>query len=106
LLCLDPGNVEVYSIAEKLERTLEANQIETLLDDREGLSPGVKFKDADLLGFPLRVVVGAKGLKDGIVEVKDRRTKDLIKTKPQDLLDTILKMRSRIMQGLDEAKGR
>jgi prolyl-tRNA synthetase len=37
----------------------------------------VKFKDADLLGMPLRVVVGAKGLKDGTVEVRDRRTKKM-----------------------------
>ena len=50
-----------------------------LHDDRDGLSPGVKFKDADLLGMPLRLTVGAKGLKDGIVELRDRRTKEVIK---------------------------
>jgi prolyl-tRNA synthetase len=37
----------------------------------------VKFKDADLLGMPLRIVVGAKGLKDGTAELRDRRTKKI-----------------------------
>ena len=44
-----------------------------LLDDRDGVSPGVKFKDAELIGVPTIVVVG-RGLADGVVEVKDRRT--------------------------------
>jgi prolyl-tRNA synthetase len=106
LLCLDPGNVEVLSVAEKLEKTLESNGLEVLLDDREGLSPGVKFKDADLLGFPLRAVVGAKGLKEGVVELRDRRTKEVSKVKPDDLLAAINERRTRIMQELEEAKGR
>ncbi|MCL1893243.1 MAG: proline--tRNA ligase [Holophagaceae bacterium] len=106
LLCLDPSNNEVMEVAEKLEKVLEAGGIEVLVDDREGLSPGVKFKDADLLGFPLRVVVGAKGLKDGIVEIKNRRTKEVIKVIPDELLDSILNLRSRIMQELEDAKGR
>jgi prolyl-tRNA synthetase len=106
LLCLDPGDPQVAALAESLEKELESNQIETLLDDREGLSPGVKFKDADLLGFPLRVVVGAKGLKEGMIEVRGRRDKQTTKIGPQDLLATVLKMRAQILQGLEEAKGR
>jgi prolyl-tRNA synthetase len=106
ILCLDVGNGEVMDVAAKLEKTLESNGIETLLDDREGLSPGVKFKDADLLGFPLRAVVGAKGLKDGVVELRDRRTKETKKVKPIEFLDAVLEMRSRIMKELEESKGR
>lgn len=49
-----------------------------LLDDREE-RPGVKFKDADLIGVPLRVVIGGKGLLAGIVEVKPRASKDVQK---------------------------
>ena len=45
--------------------------MDVLLDDRD-LRPGVKFKDADLIGVPLRVVVGTKGLKQGAVELKRR----------------------------------
>ena len=44
-----------------------------LYDDRRKVSPGVKFKDAELIGVPTIVVVG-KGLDDGTIEVKDRRT--------------------------------
>jgi prolyl-tRNA synthetase len=79
LLSLDAGKPDVATVAERAELELEAAGFEVLHDDREGLSPGVKFKDADLLGMPLRVVVGAKGLKDGTVELKDRRTKKMEK---------------------------
>ncbi|MCL1908269.1 MAG: proline--tRNA ligase [Holophagaceae bacterium] len=106
LLCLDSGNAEVMEIAERLEKILVSGGIDVLLDDREGLSPGVKFKDADLLGFPLRAVVGARGLKEGIVELRDRRTKEVQKIKPEALLDSVLEMRDRIMRDLETAKGR
>jgi prolyl-tRNA synthetase len=79
LLSLDAGKPEVATVADRAERDLEAAGFEVLHDDRDGLSPGVKFKDADLLGMPLRIVVGAKGLKDGTVELKDRRTKKMEK---------------------------
>ena len=47
--------------------------METLYDDREE-RPGVKFKDADLIGIPMQITVGGKGLAQGVVEVKNRRT--------------------------------
>ena len=75
LLSLDAAKADVAAAAGRGERDLEAAGFEVLHDDREGLSPGVKFKDADLLGMPLRVVIGAKGLKDGTAELRDRRTK-------------------------------
>ncbi len=59
--------------AEQLAADLEAAGVRVLLDDRVGISPGVKFKDAELLGVPTIVVVG-RGITDGLVEVKDRRT--------------------------------
>ncbi|WP_170127920.1 proline--tRNA ligase [Euzebya rosea] len=61
--------------AETLAAELEAAGLEVLLDDRMGVSPGVKFNDAELLGVPTIVVVG-RGLDSGVVEVKDRRTGD------------------------------
>jgi prolyl-tRNA synthetase len=86
LLSLDAGKPDVAAAAERAEHDLEAAGFEVLHDDREGLSPGVKFKDADLLGMPLRVVVGAKGLKDGTVELKDRRTKKMEKVPFDELV--------------------
>ncbi len=106
LLNLDPGNAEVNDTANRLERELESAGFEVLHDEREGMSPGAKFKDADLLGFPLRVMVGSKGLKDGIVELKDRRTKELQKVKPEELLGAVQSAKARILTELHEAGGR
>jgi prolyl-tRNA synthetase len=79
LICLlDPKLPEAVAMAEKLAAAAEAAGADVLLDDREE-RPGVKFKDADLIGVPLRVVIGGKGLKDGIVEVKPRASKDVQK---------------------------
>jgi prolyl-tRNA synthetase len=68
---LDPAVPEVAAVAARLEADLEAAGVDVIVDDREE-RPGVKFKDADLIGFPVRVVVGAKGLAQGGVEVKRR----------------------------------
>ena len=75
---LDPDKAEVTAVADELEAKLEASGIDVLVDDRAE-RPGVKFKDADLIGFPVRVVVGAKGLANGGVEIK-RRADDKSKT--------------------------
>ncbi|MDR2347347.1 MAG: proline--tRNA ligase [Bifidobacteriaceae bacterium] len=63
----------VFEAAEELAAGLEEAGIEVLLDDRRKVSPGVKFADAELLGAPFIVVVG-RGLADGLVELKDRRS--------------------------------
>ena len=59
--------------AEELERALEARGIDVFVDDRDE-RPGVKFKDADLIGCTVRVVVGTRGLEKGGVEVRLRKT--------------------------------
>ena len=56
------------------------------------------FRDADLLGMPLRLTVGAKGLKDGVVEMRDRRTKEVVKVKPEGVVKAL---EDRIMLGID-----
>jgi len=60
------------TVAEEIYQNLSASGVEVLLDDRNE-RPGVKFKDADLIGIPLRLVVGPKGLAEGKVEVKYRQ---------------------------------
>ena len=106
LLNLDPANAEVNEVATRLEKELEAAGFEVLHDEREGMSPGAKFKDADLLGFPLRATVGAKGLKDGIVELRDRRTKEVLKLKPEQLVNEVSAARDRMMLELEQSGGR
>jgi len=61
--------------AERLAAECEAAGLRVLLDDRVAVSPGIKFNDAELIGVPTIVVVG-RGLVDGVVEVKDRRSGD------------------------------
>jgi prolyl-tRNA synthetase len=62
---------EVSEAAEKIYEELLALGVEVLFDDREE-RPGVKFKDADLIGIPLRVTIGGRGLKEGVAELKSR----------------------------------
>lgn len=69
-----PGS-DAWPAAEQLVADLEAAGVEVLFDDRTSVSPGVKFKDAELLGVPTIVVVG-KGVADGVIELKDRRSGD------------------------------
>jgi prolyl-tRNA synthetase len=70
------GNEEhVVAAVAQLERELLEQGLEVLVDDRDE-RPGVKFKDADLIGAPLRLTVGARGLKDGQVELKVRAAAD------------------------------
>ncbi len=71
-------------IAEKLYIELIHNNIEVILDDRD-VSPGVKFMDADLIGYPLRIVVGQKYTKDKLIEVKQRKSGEQKFLKPEEL---------------------
>jgi len=73
VLPLVAGDDEVAPCAERLWADLAALGIEVVIDDRDERA-GVKFADADLIGWPFQVIVGRKGLAEGIVEVKDRMT--------------------------------
>jgi prolyl-tRNA synthetase len=74
--------------AEQLAAGLTGRGVEVLLDDRPKVSPGVKFKDAELIGVPTIVVVG-KGLADGTVEVKDRATGERVQVPVAEAVDLV-----------------
>lgn len=83
---------EIISAAEKLYDELTAGGVEVLLDDRDARG-GVKFKDADLIGIPIRITIGAKSLADNCAEIKLRRESEVkkvplekIKEKTQELI--------------------
>ncbi len=74
LILVNANNEKVVSVAEQLYERLQEALITVLFDDRGDVSPGFKFKDADLLGMPLQLIVGEKNAIGGKVEVKDRRS--------------------------------
>ncbi len=77
LLNLDSKSEEVGTQIESIKAQLEGMGLEVLLDDRDE-RPGVKFKDADLLGLPMQLCLGGKSLARGVLEAKDRRTGEKI----------------------------
>ena len=64
---------DLEDAARVLAEDLDASGLNVVLDDRRSASAGVKFKDSELLGIPLSVVIG-RGLKDGVVELRERRS--------------------------------
>jgi prolyl-tRNA synthetase len=76
---------EVLKTADVIYQDLAADGIEVLFDDRDE-RPGVKFKDAELIGIPCQIIIGNKGLKDGVVEFKVRSTKEAERIAPSDVL--------------------
>ncbi|WUI15739.1 proline--tRNA ligase [Kineococcus sp. NBC_00420] len=81
---------EIFATAERLAGELEAQGVEVLYDDRPKVSPGVKFKDAELVGVPTILVVG-KGLAEGQVELKDRRSGDSEQIALDDAVTTVVR---------------
>jgi prolyl-tRNA synthetase len=85
LIPIGHNDPAVRECVDGLHAGLEAAGVEVLLDDRDE-RPGVKFKDCDLLGLPLRVVVGAKALAQGMAEVRHRRAPDNLMVPLPDLI--------------------
>jgi prolyl-tRNA synthetase len=98
LLCLDPDKPEILQKAEKIYAFLGSNGIDVLLDDREE-RPGAKFKDADLLGSPMQLIVGGKGVARGIIEAKDRRTGEKTELPLDGFEDAFKTWRDRVHEG-------
>lgn len=81
-------SAEIESAAEQVYQALWANGTDVLLDDRDE-RPGVKFKDADLIGIPFRVTIGKKALGEGKVELKNRRTGDVTLVALEEIVDAV-----------------
>jgi prolyl-tRNA synthetase len=78
-------------VAQQLHEQLTAAGIDVLLDDRD-CRAGVKFKDADLIGAPLRVVIGDRGLKEGKLEIKWRWDKEAEKIDLDNAAETLIEL--------------
>ncbi len=91
---------EVVAAVAQIEAGLTAHGVEVLVDDRTE-RPGVKFKDADLIGIPLRITVGAKALARGGVELKPRTESDPKKAELVPLADIVERVSSLVKTALD-----
>lgn len=85
---LDPKDAALMEFSEAFYKTMNAQGVDVLMDDRDE-RPGVKFKDADLLGMPVRVVIGRKGLDNNQLEVVNRKTKEVLKVSTDQLVATV-----------------
>ena len=81
--------VEVTAAADRLYDDLRASGVDVLYDDRD-VSPGIKFADADLLGMPIRLTVGARGLSRGVVERRERATGEEEELATGDVVASVL----------------
>ncbi len=91
----DPKTVELseglYVNLSEIYNSLTDRNMDVLIDDRD-VRPGVKFKDADLVGIPLQVIIGERSLKNNYIEVKNRRTKEIFKINPRHAEAAIVKI--------------
>jgi len=96
VLILNPKkSTEIIDKAEEIYAILQREGIEVLLDDRDA-RPGFKFADADLIGIPHRIVIGERGLRDGVVEYRNRRTGDETKFAVDEIVSAL---RERLSDG-------
>ncbi len=91
VLAVSMKSEECRNVSERLYRELRERGVEVLYDDRDD-SPGAKFKDADLVGMPVRVTVGDRGLKKGVVEVRVRRTGEVTEVPVERAVDGVLEI--------------
>lgn len=88
ILPLDIVNEKIMALAEKISNELADTGIDALLDDRDE-RPGIKFKDADLIGIPLQIVIGKEYLNKDMLELKIRRDNKKISDTPENILSQI-----------------
>lgn len=91
ICALDPKDETLMNYVDKLDLGLSEKKFDVFIDDRDE-RPGIKFKDADLLGFPVRIVVGKKGYEAGQIEVVNRKTKEVIKCAPDQVSAAVEKI--------------
>ena len=96
VLPVNPSHGESMETANQIYGGLVDRGVEVILDDRDE-RPGVKFKDGDLIGFPFRVTIGERNLKEGLVEIKKRTEKEPEKVRKEDVV-------RRVMEHVDKSR--
>ncbi|HLF19589.1 MAG TPA: proline--tRNA ligase, partial [Bacteroidota bacterium] len=92
IVAVSMNNKDIVLISNQIYKKLIDEGIEVLFDDRPNVSPGFKFKDADLLGMPFQIIVGEKGLKNHQVEIKRRKSGERTLVAVDDAVKEIKKL--------------
>jgi len=92
LIPVSAKNKELLNAAEKIYAEFSDRRVDVLYDDRVDVTPGFKFKDADLLGMPFQVIIGEKNLAQGFVEIKERKNGSRILVKAGEVVGKIQSM--------------
>ena len=98
LLNLDVKSEDVCAKAEEIYTFLQKQGLEVLFDDRDE-RPGFKFKDADLIGSPIQLMVGGKGLARGIIEAKDRRSNERVELPVENFEQAFKEWKDKVYAG-------
>ena len=85
---IDPTDRDIRDESERIYKELMESGVDVILDDRDE-RPGVKFKDADLIGIPIHVIVGKKNLKDGKIELKTRESGKPVTHPSKDIISAV-----------------
>jgi len=89
VLPVNSSHAESMELADSVYKALKDRRVDVVMDDRNE-RPGVKFKDCDLIGIPLRVTIGERNLKDGYVELKFRSEKESYRIKKEDIIGRVV----------------
>ena len=89
VLPVNSSHEESMGVADSIYGALLEKGVDTVLDDR-GERPGIKFKDCDLIGIPLRITIGERNLKDGFVEIKLRTEKESQRVRKEDVVERVV----------------
>jgi len=93
IIPINTSTDEIRSASEKIYEACREHGFEALIDDRK-VSPGFKFKDADLLGAPLQIIIGKKWLQEHTVEIKIRKTGESVMSKKTELMSAVSELLS------------
>ena len=96
LIAINMKDKDISDTAESVYREMKDRGFDIIYDDRD-ISPGMKLKDADLLGFPVRIVIGKKFKNEGVVEIKTRKTGEVITSTTQALVEKITALRKSLL---------
>ncbi len=91
ILPLNTNDTMVMETSEDIYTSLIDKKIDVVIDDRDE-RPGVKFKDADLIGIPLQIIIGLRNLKEDNIEIKTRRNGEIFKCSVDAVADKIIKL--------------